>query len=142
MGPSWYLMPDLFDDFFRSFGLTIEDYLTLSPLDPSYKIYFNGSGKHIDVYKEVEKNRPEFERIEPGSTDKLHQYLETASYQYKIAMESFVPKNYDNIFDFFTRRMMTEGRKMNVLGNLHSYVQKYFKTPEMQKIMEYALVFL
>jgi phytoene desaturase len=108
MGPSWYLMPDLFEDFFHSFDLKIEDYITLSPLDPSYKIYFKGSGKNIDVYKDVEQNRPEFEKIEPGSTDKLHKYLETASYQYKIAMKSFVPKNYDNIFDFFTRRMMTE----------------------------------
>lgn len=142
MWPSWYLMPDLFEEFFQWFWLERKDFINLTPIDPSYRIYFKDSGKHIDVYKNVERNREAFEEIEPGSTDKLIDYLKISKHQYEVAMKEFVIKNYDSIRDFFTRRMMTEWRKMNVLSNLHNHVKKYFKTDEMQKIMEYPLVFL
>jgi len=80
--------------------------------------------------------------LEPGSTDKLYEYLELAKYQYEIAMKEFVPRNYDSVFDFLTWRMATEGRKMHVFEKMDKYVERRFKTPEMQKIMQYAMVFL
>ncbi len=142
MWPSWYLMPDLFEQYFAHFDLNVHDFLKLSPLDPSYKIYFWGTEKTIDVYKDIERNRETFEDIEPGSTDKLYEYLKISEYQYDIAMQDMVPKNYDSVFDFFTWDMMTKWTKMKVLSNLHSYVKKFFSSDMMQKIMEYTLVFL
>ena len=40
MGPSWYLMPDVFQNFFDLVGERVEDHLDLIRLDPSYRIYF------------------------------------------------------------------------------------------------------
>ena len=57
-------------------------------------------------------------------------------------MSGFVQKNYDSIFDFMTPQMAIEGSKMNIFQKMDKYVAKYFKTPEMQKIMQYPLVFL
>ncbi|NMJ76955.1 FAD-dependent oxidoreductase, partial [Nanohaloarchaea archaeon] len=34
MGPSWYLMPDIFDRFFGKFDHKPEDYYSLTRLDP------------------------------------------------------------------------------------------------------------
>lgn len=136
-------MPDLFESFFKQFGKRREEYITITKLTPSYRIFFQNSDHPlVDVFDEVEKNRVTFESIEPGSTDVLIDYLKKSQYQYEIAMEEFVPKNYDSIFDFFTRRMATEGSKMNVFQKMDKYVATYFKTPEMQKIMSYPLVFL
>nr|BFF11902.1 hypothetical protein GCM10025699_32050 [Microbacterium flavescens] len=38
-GPSWYLMPEVFDHFFRLLGTTAERELDLVPLDPAYRVY-------------------------------------------------------------------------------------------------------
>lgn len=40
MGPSWYWMPDVFEQFFNHFGKKTSDYYNLIRLDPSYRIYF------------------------------------------------------------------------------------------------------
>lgn len=38
-GPSWYLMPEVFDAFFRRFGTTAEQELDLVDLSPSYRLF-------------------------------------------------------------------------------------------------------
>lgn len=143
MWPSRYLMPDLFETFFEDFGRKREDYLQIQKLSPSYRVYFKDTEyDFVDVYDDLEKNREMFEKIEPWSMEKLYEYLEKAKYQYEIAMKGFVPKNYDSIWDFFTLRMAIEWSKLHVFENMKKYVKRYFKTPEMQKIMSYPLVFL
>jgi len=39
MGPSWYWMPEVFENFFRAFGKKVSDYYKLHRLDPSYRVY-------------------------------------------------------------------------------------------------------
>lgn len=68
MGPSWYLMPDVFEHFFKLIGEKVEDHLNLIPLAPSYRIFFkdevipnmqttpDGSTSIIDMYADIEKN--------------------------------------------------------------------------------------
>ncbi|HEY9196537.1 MAG TPA: FAD-dependent oxidoreductase, partial [Mucilaginibacter sp.] len=41
MGPSWYWMPDVFENFFNHFGKKASDYYTLQRLDPSYRIVYS-----------------------------------------------------------------------------------------------------
>ncbi|ELZ05346.1 phytoene desaturase [Natrialba chahannaoensis JCM 10990] len=43
MGPSWYLMPDVFERFFATFDRTPTDYYELTHLDPHYRIFFKES---------------------------------------------------------------------------------------------------
>lgn len=142
MGPSWYLMPDVFEDFFAKCGEKIEDHLSLKRLDPSYRIFFGGTGKQVDMSSNLEKVIPIFEAIEPGSGPALRRYLEISKQQYEIAKKDFLYRNYDSIFDFFNRRTLIEGSKMSVFISMDRYVKKFFKTPEIQKIMQYTLVFL
>jgi phytoene dehydrogenase-like protein len=42
MGPSWYLMPDVFERFFAAFDREPADYYDLRRLDPHYRIFFKG----------------------------------------------------------------------------------------------------
>ena len=39
-GPSWYWMPDVFEDFFNDFNKEVSDYYELKRLNPSYKFFF------------------------------------------------------------------------------------------------------
>ncbi len=51
-------------------------------------------------------------------------------------------RNYDSIFDFLNRDMLIEGRKLSVFQSMDRYVRRYFHSDEIQKIMQYTLVFL
>ena len=142
MGPSWYLMPDVFQNYFDLLGEKVEDYLDLTQLDPSYRIFFQGKGRSLDFYSDLERDLPTFEMLEPGSGPKLKEYLEKSKYQYEIALGGFMYKNYDNVFDFLNKQVATEGRELEVFAKMSDYVAKHFTTDEVQKVMQYTLVFL
>jgi phytoene desaturase len=142
-GPSWYLMPEVFEHFFELFGEKVSDYLDLIKLDPSYRIFFKDSGlAPVDITGRLEEDIPKFEALEPGVTPRLRDYLKRSEYQYKVAMGGFVYKNYDSIKDFLSLRMAVEGTKLRVFMRMEKYVKRFFKSDAVQKIMQYTLVFL
>ncbi len=142
MGPSWYLAPDLFEHYFNLVGERIEDHLDLVRLTPSYRIFFNNDPKPLDIHSDLNVDTATFEAIEPGSAEKLRAYLKQSEYQYEVATQHFMYKNYDTIFDFFNKRVMTEGQKLSVFSKMHAFVSKFFKTKKLQQVMEYTMVFL
>lgn len=142
MGPSWYLAPDLFEHFFKLMGERVEDHLDLVRLSPSYRIFFNNDKVPLDIHSDIAIDGATFDAIEPGSSEKLRAYLKQSEYQYEVATQHFMYKNYDTIFDFFNRRVMTEGQKLSVFSKMHTFVSKFFKSRKLQQVMEYTMVFL
>lgn len=142
MGPSWYLMPDVFEKFYKDVGENIDDHLHLTKLWPSYRIFFTPQQKIVDVAANIEKDLATFEAIEPWVSPHFREYLRRATYQYSVAMQKFVYKNYDSIADFFSLDTAIQWMKLNVFQKMSSYVKKFFKTDEMQKIVSYPLLFL
>jgi phytoene desaturase len=142
MGPSWYLAPDIFEHYFKLMGERVEDHLDLKRLSPSYRIFFRNDGEPLDVHSNIETDAASFDAIEPGAGEKLRAYLKQSKYQYEVATQSFMFKNYDRIWDFFNRRVMTEGQKLSVFSTMHIFVSRFFKTKKLQQVMEYTMVFL
>ena len=141
MGPSWYLMPEVFEDFFKVFDKKPSDFYDLKRLDPHYRVFFEG-GRDITISADLEKNIALFERTSPGSGKGLKEYLDSAEYQYKIAMEQFIYKEYKSVLDFMNRRVVFEGTKLHIFENLDRYVKRFVKDPDLAKILQYTIVFL
>ena len=53
IGPTFYWMPDVFEDFFGYFGKSVSDYYELKKLSPSYRIYY-GKDDYLDIPSEDE----------------------------------------------------------------------------------------
>ncbi len=142
MGPSWYLMPDIFAHFFQLMGERVEDYLNLQKLQPSYRIFFKDEHRVVDIYSDLEKDLPTLERLEPGCTKQVREYLKRSGDQYEIAKQHFLFKNYDSILDFLNWKTMIEGSRLSVFTKMDRYVKRFFTSDALQKIMQYTLVFL
>ena len=54
MGPSWYLMPDVYENFYAEFDKKPEDFFKLEKLNPSYRIYF-GDTEMVDVAANIKE---------------------------------------------------------------------------------------
>ena len=48
MGPSWYWMPEVFENFYKQFGKTSSDFYKLKRLDPSYRVFWKDD-MHTDI---------------------------------------------------------------------------------------------
>ena len=84
-GPSWYLMPEVFDHFYKLLGTSADEQLSLVTLDPGYRVYFEGDDQPVDVHAEVDDNIDLFESIEPGAGARLEKYLASAYETYELA---------------------------------------------------------
>ena len=141
MGPSWYLMPEVFERFFSLFDVRMEDYYRLLKLDPYYQVFFSPDEKVL-ISSDQNKNSAVFNNLENGGAAKLQDYLRAAAYKYDIAMREFLYRDYKKLTDFFNRRLIFEGLKLNVFRKLDSFVGSYFKDRRLRQLLEYAMVFL
>ncbi|USN97589.1 MAG: phytoene desaturase [Candidatus Nomurabacteria bacterium] len=48
LGPNWYIMPDLYEDFFQDFGTSPEDHYKLIRLSPAFRT-FTPEGEYFDA---------------------------------------------------------------------------------------------
>ena len=71
MGPSWYWMPDVFEQYFASFGKKVSDYYDLVRLDPSYSVFFSKE-EVMEVPATMEGLYAMFEQYEQGSSCLLY----------------------------------------------------------------------
>ncbi len=141
MGPSWYLMPEVFERFFSDVGCRREDYYDLQQLDPSYRVFFQNS-EPVTVTPRIAESEALFESFERGGGAKLREYLKAAEYKYDVAVGEFLYREYRSLFQFFNWRLMTEGLKLNVFSSLDRFVGRYFRDERARQILQYAMVFL
>lgn len=141
MGPSWYLMPEVFESFFKLFGKNISDYLTLMPLDPMYRMFFSPD-EHIDIHRDLARNLQTFEKLEKGASASIQKYLDHAEEQYDIAMKHFLYTEFRSFLDFIKPELFTVGNKVHLFKNLQDHIAHYTKDPRLQKILGYTMVFL
>lgn len=141
MGPSWYLMPDVFERFFDKLGRDRQDYFEIKKLQPGYRIFFK-DGDEVDVYSDSQRMAEVFESYEEGAGEQLKKYLDKSRKNYEVAMEDFVLKDRSRLRDFLSLDVLKNARGLTLLGSMQDHVKSYFENPKLQKIMQYSLVFL
>jgi len=141
MGPSWYWMPDVFEQFFARFGKKSVDYYSLQRLDPSYTVHF-GPGDRMEVPAGMAELEAMFEHCEPGSTPKLRKFLAEAEYKYRVGMMEFVHKPSHHIFEFADRRIVSSLFRLQMFTSMSRHVRQLFKNEKLIKLLEFPVLFL
>jgi phytoene desaturase len=149
LGPSWYLMPEVFDHFFRLMGTSSAEQLDLVELDPGYRVYFEpsadgGSDAPIDVPRGLEENIALFESIEPGSGDRMRSYLRSARDTYEMAKQRFLYTSFESVGPLLRGDVVVRLPKLArlLLQDLDSFASRTVKEPRLRQILGYPAVFL
>ncbi|WP_394284224.1 phytoene desaturase family protein [Corynebacterium sp.] len=142
-GPSWYLMPDAFDHFYRLLGTTTSEQLDLVDLAPAYRLFPEGD-EPVDVPSGVEEAAALFESIESGAGQKLREYLDSAGDTYRIALERFLYTTFSSPIPFLHRDVRERlGSLAQLLTrSLESFVNERFTDHRLRQILTYPAVFL
>ncbi|OMH25482.1 phytoene dehydrogenase [Tersicoccus phoenicis] len=105
-GPSWYLMPDVFDHWFALMGSSAAAELDLERLDPGYRVYFRDGGPPADVPAGRERAMALFEAYEPGAGARLGRYLDSAADAYRMALAHFLYTSYASFRPLLNREVL------------------------------------
>nr|WP_293845207.1 phytoene desaturase family protein [uncultured Arsenicibacter sp.] len=141
MGPSWYWMPDVFETYFARFGRKPADYYNLVRLDPSYTVIF-GPGDAVDLPAGVNNLQALFDTIEPGSGQKLAEFLRQASYKYDVGIHNFVWKPSRSVTEFLSLKLLYDVTRLDVFQSFSSHVRKFFTNPKLLQLVEFPILFL
>lgn len=141
MGPSWYWMPDVFDQFFAHFGKKASDYYQLKRLDPSYAIFF-GQNEVMQVPASMDDLYAMFEQYEPGSSQNLKKFLAEAQYKYEVGMADFVHKPSHSIFEFADLRILRSMFRLQMFTSMATHVRQLFKSRQLIELLEFPVLFL
>lgn len=142
-GPSWYLMPEAFEDYYRLFDIDVNEELNLTRLKPGYKVFFETS-KDMTIQGDLELDSQTFESIEPGAASRLKKYVNESQRIYDISLNHILYSNYTRPWQLVNKH--TIGALPSLLKlitrSLDSHVTKNFKDPRLTRILEYHSVFL
>lgn len=141
MGPSWYWMPDIINDYFSKFDRKTDQFFNLERLDPSYRVYFE-KNQHYDIPANFEKTKSLFHKIEKGSGNKLDFYVREAEVKYNVGIYELAQKPSLSFFEFMHWRLLKYLWSMHLFTNLNSYISRYFTNPHIKRILEFPSVFL
>jgi phytoene desaturase len=143
-GPSWYLMPEVFDHFYKLLGTSAAEQLNLVTLDPGYRVFFEGVERPIDVAATREENIQLFESISKGSGRRLARYLDSANETYELAKKYFLYTTFQSVFPFLRGEVVRRaGRFVRLLVEpLSSLTRRTVGDDRLRKILGYPAVFL
>lgn len=147
-GPSWYLMPEVIDHWFKMMGTSAAAELTLTRLDPAYKLWNAVDSHHTAEATVVRTGRAEamalFESQQPGSGTQLATYLDSAELAYTLAKKHFLYDPFGTLRGLATPAVLRHAPRLAQLLalSLHRFVAGRFTHPLQQKILGYPAVFL
>ncbi|RYG51363.1 MAG: phytoene desaturase [Chitinophagaceae bacterium] len=140
MGPSWYWMHDIIENFFNDFGYQTSDFFKLVALDPQFEIIFKN--EKLLLPKSYDDIRTLFEKLEKGSGKKLDKFMRSAKFKYETGMGEFVNKPCNSWMEFASAKIAKSALKLDLLTNFRKYTGKYFSDPRLKALMEFPVIFL
>jgi len=147
-GPSWYLMPRIFDHFFELLGTSTAEQLDLQTLDPGYVVFSqpdsSGKASRLTVPHGSDAVSRVFERLEPGSATKLRRYLKSARKTTDMAERYFLYNTFKDWRFLFTPTVFKSiPRLIRLLTTpMATFIAKQFAHPVLRQVLGYPAIFL
>ncbi|GAA3661606.1 phytoene desaturase family protein [Microbacterium marinilacus] len=141
-GPSWYLMPEVFDHFFRLLGTSAAEQLDLVRLDPAYRVYFEAEPEPFDL--PGSDARDALVSLDPAAADRLDAYLASAAETYDLATSKFLYSTYESLRPLLGRDTLARlPRLARLLGEpLDRFIRRHTDDVRVQQVLGYPAVFL
>lgn len=140
-GPSWYLMPEVFEHFFKLVGTTVDEELNLQELDPAYRVFFEGREEAFDLPAHGSREA----LLSLGiSAEALDNYLASAEETYELATQRLLYSTFSSVGAFLDPVLLQRlPRLLRLLTEpLDSFITRHSSDDRLQKILGYPAVFL
>ncbi|MGB4780331.1 phytoene desaturase family protein [Microbacterium sp.] len=141
-GPSWYLMPEVFDHFFRLLGTTSSEQLDLVRLDPGYRVYFEGHVTPFDL--PATGARDALVSLDPDAAERIDDYLASAAETYALATSTFLYSTCQSIRPLLGREALSRlPRLVRLLSQpLDGFIGRHTQDSRVRRILGYPAMFL
>lgn len=141
IGPTLFLMREVFADTYAALGERMEDHLDLRKIDPSYAIHFD-DGTKLLLTTNIRAMRPQVEAIEPGSFGGLLRYIAEGHRHYRLAVPRLAGRNFYHLGDYLNLQNLPLLLKLKALTKHYSNTRKYFRHPNLRAAFTFQDMYL
>jgi phytoene desaturase len=141
-GPTLMMMLDPFRRLFEDVGERLEDHLSITRCDPSYRVFY-ADGTRLEATSDIERMSATIEALS-GSRDAAgyRRMLGDLRSLYDAAIPTFVRKNFRTPLDFFGPRQLGLVAKHRMLSNLASQVARYVQDERLRMLFSFQTMYL
>jgi len=139
-GASLVMMTEYWHRLFRHLDRRLEDYVTLVPLDPCYRIHFPDGTTH-DRTSAIDRLIEGCETIEPGCGPRLLAYLATTGRLYADGLR-FIDRNLHRLSDMLSLPHLRLLGGAGALGDLQRLVSRYFRDERLRQSLSFQTLYL
>ncbi|NLF93777.1 MAG: phytoene desaturase [Oligosphaeraceae bacterium] len=97
LGPSIFTLPQIFQQLFARAGRRMEDYLTLQPVTPHWRNFFE-DGRVVDLDPDAERMNQQLALLGPGLEKPFREFLNYSKKQYDLVEEGYFQQGLDTFF--------------------------------------------
>ncbi len=140
-GPTILMMTDVLYDTFAYCDENLDEYVSLSQLEPNYKTWFP-DGETIEVSSNLPRFTKELARIDPKAPEQFYRYFADVAKIYRLARSKFIDKNFDKLSDFIDVAAGIELLKGRGLYKLYNFVSRYFTDWRLRQLFSFQSMYL
>jgi phytoene desaturase len=140
MGPSWYWMPDIFEQFFNDFGCRPSDFYDLKLLDPAFEMVFKD--ELMSIPADFSDLCGLLESVKTGSSKQLKNFLTEAKLKYNVSMENMAYMPGLSLSEFANINLFKQAARLQLFTSFSKHVRKFFSNPMLIALMEFPVLFL
>lgn len=123
-GPTIITAPHLLDELFGVCGRRREDYVTLAPLDPFYRMIFS-DGETFDAHGDKDRARAEIARLSPKDLPGYDRFMAHSEAIYRYGFEELAHIPFGDVAEM--ARVTPELLRLGSLNSVHGLVSRYLK---------------
>ncbi|MBN2013176.1 phytoene desaturase [candidate division KSB1 bacterium] len=139
MGPSLITAPKIIRSIFAAGGKKLEDYLSLTYLDPFYRMTFH-DGSTLDYSGDSERMKQQLATFHPDDAAAYDRFIDYTREIYEIVIKDgmgSVPFYFSTLLPF-----MAKALKLNVTASMYHVVSKFFKDPRSRFAFSFHPLFI
>jgi phytoene desaturase len=139
-GPTVLTMPELVAECLGSVGESLDDWLTLRPLEPAYRARF-ADGSTIDVHADTEAMAAEVQAVAGvAEADGYRRFVQYLRELYQIEMPQFIDRNLDSPLALFGRPAL-QLLRLGSLRRLDRTVASFLRDERLQRIFSFQSMY-
>lgn len=141
VGPTLFLMPEVWEETFASLGEKMSDHLDLRRIDPTYKVHF-ADGLQLQLTSDIGEMQTQLEKVEKTAFTGFLNYIAEGSRHYKLSLEKFVGRNFYNIFEYFSLANLPLIFQLKALAKHYNNTGRFFKDERLKAAFTFQNMYL
>jgi phytoene desaturase len=141
IGPTLFLMPEVWEETFASLGEKMSDHLELTRIDPTYKVHFD-DGLQLQLTSDIGDMQTQLEKVEKTAFTGFLNYIAEGSKHYKVSLEKFVGRNFYNIFEYFSPGNLPLLFQLKALKKHYANTSRFFKDERLKAAFTFQNMYL